>query len=66
MMRMTQLRRKAEVRFGHHGSSRVYMLWIVVCVQSSVRAQAKSSNEWSLESTFHGLLFNPLASPEVL
>eukprot|EP00971_Amphidinium_carterae_P205264 4074079-Amphidinium_carterae.1 len=52
-MRMTHPPRKAGFRSGHHGSSRTYRLWIVVCVLTSVWAQEKSSTEWSLKSAFH-------------
>eukprot|EP00971_Amphidinium_carterae_P287321 5703625-Amphidinium_carterae.1 len=51
---MTLLQGKAGFRMGHHGSSRVYMLWTVVCVLTSVWAQDKSSTDESLESTFPG------------
>eukprot|EP00971_Amphidinium_carterae_P173786 3444957-Amphidinium_carterae.1 len=50
-MRITPPPRKVGFRLGHHGSARVYRLWIVVCVLTSVWAQQKSSTEWSLEST---------------
>eukprot|EP00971_Amphidinium_carterae_P042076 826465-Amphidinium_carterae.1 len=56
---------KAGFRLGHHGTARVYSLWIVVCVLTSVRAQEESSTGWSLQSTFHCLLLAPLASPEI-
>eukprot|EP00971_Amphidinium_carterae_P013364 263423-Amphidinium_carterae.1 len=42
-MRMTHPPRKAGFGLGHHGSSRVYGLWIIVCVLTSVRAQEKTS-----------------------
>eukprot|EP00971_Amphidinium_carterae_P213793 4242816-Amphidinium_carterae.1 len=51
-MRMTHPPKKAGFRLGHHGRSRVYGLWIVVCVQTSVWAQEKVSTAWSLESGF--------------
>eukprot|EP00971_Amphidinium_carterae_P233370 4631922-Amphidinium_carterae.1 len=48
-MRMTHPPRKAGFRLGHYGSSRVYRMWIVVCVLTSVWAQEKSNTEWSQE-----------------
>eukprot|EP00971_Amphidinium_carterae_P305510 6071099-Amphidinium_carterae.1 len=57
-MRMTHPPRKAGCRLGHHGNVRVYRLWIVVCVLTSVWAQenlalnglsrAQSNGPWSV------------------
>eukprot|EP00971_Amphidinium_carterae_P080907 1600721-Amphidinium_carterae.1 len=50
-MRMTHPPRKARFRSGHHESWRVYSMWIVVCVLTSMWAQEKARTKWSLEST---------------
>eukprot|EP00971_Amphidinium_carterae_P327023 6458166-Amphidinium_carterae.1 len=62
-MRMTHPPSKAEIGLGHHGSSRVYRLWFVVCVLTSVWAPEKSSSEWSLESAFPWSVVQPLGKP---
>eukprot|EP00971_Amphidinium_carterae_P280441 5567381-Amphidinium_carterae.2 len=61
---MAHMPRKAGFGLRPHASSRrVYRMWIVACVLSSVWTQEKSGTEWSLESTFHGPSSNPSDSP---
>eukprot|EP00971_Amphidinium_carterae_P054387 1071564-Amphidinium_carterae.1 len=44
--------------WGHHGGTRVYRLWTVLCVPVSVEAEAISSKEWLLVSTFNSSLWS--------
>eukprot|EP00971_Amphidinium_carterae_P050596 996370-Amphidinium_carterae.1 len=44
-LQVTYLRRKRGLGWGHHGDTRVYSLWIVLCVVALVEAEDTSRTE---------------------
>eukprot|EP00971_Amphidinium_carterae_P009850 194253-Amphidinium_carterae.1 len=57
LMQTAPLPRKAGFGLEHHGSSRVYKLWIVVCVLTSVRVKPQAL--WGLSRAHSMALGKP-------
>eukprot|EP00971_Amphidinium_carterae_P193619 3841733-Amphidinium_carterae.1 len=65
-MQKTLPPRRAGFRLAHHGSARVYRLWIVVCVLTSAWAQKRSSTVCPVPlEQISWSVFQTLASPEI-